>query len=123
MPGVTFGKYALELEAERMQSITKSVGLRLKHWLRVNKRVLPDEQFVDIYRYYQASVLAQLREARERNAAAGPNQMTTEQLEAQFQVEVLRAIRTFSPADWEIADRARCERFGAGRWVPNKEER
>jgi hypothetical protein len=120
---VTFGKHALELEAERMQSITKSVGLRLKHWLRLNKRVLPDEQFVDIYRYYQASVLAQLREQRERAAAAGPSTMSTEQLEAQFQVEVLRAIESFTAADWEIADRARCKRFGPGRWVPATEER
>lgn len=121
--GVTFGRHLLDVEGERLQTITAMVGRRIKKWLGANPKGFLDERFIDVFRYYQATVLGQLREQRERASVAGASTMTTEQLEAQFQVEVLRAIRTFSPADWEIADRARCERFGQGRWVPATEER
>lgn len=119
---VTFGLDALEVEGERLQSITRSIGVRLRHWLtKTEKSELPDARWTDIYRYYQASVLGQLREQRERAKQAGADTMSTEALEAQFRVEVLLAIRSFSEADWEIADRARSERFGPGRWVPATE--
>jgi len=123
LAGVTFGKHQLEVEGERLQLITAMVGRRIKKWLGANPDGFLDERFVDIFRYYQAGVLNQLREQRERAIAAGASTMSTEQLEAQFQVEVLRAIESFTAADWEIADRARCKRFGAGRWVPATEER
>lgn len=118
---VTFGRNALEQEGERLQDITRSLGIRIKKWLRDNKDQLPDAKWTDIYRYYQASVLGQLREQRERAKQAGADTMSTEALEAQFRVEVLLAIKSFTASDWEIADRARSERFGPGRWVPATE--
>ena len=116
--GVSIGKSALEAETNRLQSITRRVGKRLSHWLFTNPQGIPGPEFTDIFRYYQASVLNQLREQRERCKQAGGDGMSTEALEAQFRVEVLMALRTFTEQDWAVADKVRAERFGGGAWVP-----
>lgn len=89
-------------------------------WLVDTKasQALPDKDFVEVFRYYQASVLSQLREQRERYKQAGGEGMSTEALEAQFRMEVLLALRTFTEQDWAVADKVRAERFGGGAWVP-----
>jgi hypothetical protein len=116
--GVRLDKTMLEAETERLQSITRAWGLRLKRELkRRGPESLPDEGMVEVFRYYQATVLGQLREQRERYRQSGGENTPTATLEAQFRVEVLLAIKTFSAADWEIADRVRVERTGPGRWV------
>lgn len=115
--GVRIDKTMLEAEVERLQSITRSWGMRLRKSLRDNPDTLPSEGMIEVFRYYQACVLGQLREQRERYRQSGGENTPTATLEAQFRVEVLLAIRTFSAADWEVADRVRVERTGPGRWV------
>lgn len=108
LDGVIVGRHTLTIEAERLESITRRVGMRLARWLTLSKDVepvvLPPPEWVDIFRYYQAAVLNLLKEQRARaELMKRDGALSEEQLAAQLQAEIRRALETFGPEERAFA--------------------
>lgn len=127
--GVTVGTHTLTKTAEVAVSITRRVMLRLSRWLAKHPDVIPDADFVEAFRYHQAALIGFLKEQRERAKDGGPP-VPTEVLDAQMRHQFVLAAGTFTESDleilgrglseaaWQMLDRIRGERFGAGEWIP-----
>lgn len=122
--GLVVGKHTLTSQSKLLESLCGRVGRRLSRWLTEHQGALPDQQWVEAYRYYQATLLGLLKEQRERaRLLAGElAELPLQSLEAQFRSEMLRAIESFEPADWARVDAIRVERTGPGQWVRETEE-
>ncbi len=107
MDGVRVGKHTLTIEAERLESISRRVGMRLGHWLTATKDQvpppIPPPEWIEVFRYYQAAVISLLKEQRERAKLMKGEVLTEEQLHAQLQTEIARALETFGPEERAFA--------------------
>lgn len=103
---VTIGTHSLTKQAQMLESVCRRIGLRLHHWLRATSQskdpVLPTEEFIDAFRYWQAALLGLLKEQRERAKLQG-DAPTEEQLQAQFADELRRALETFNDEERAFA--------------------
>lgn len=122
--GLVVGKHTLTSQSKLLESLCGRVGRRLSRWLTQHQGELPNAEWVEAYRYYQATLLGLLKEQRERaRLLAGElAELPLQSLEAQFRSEMLRAIESFEPADWARVDAIRVERTGPGQWVRESEE-
>ncbi len=71
-------RHVLDAEAEKMARLSKRLGKRLDFQLRtLPAGVIPDEEFRETFKVYQAAVFGLLREQRARAAVAGNQQPVT----------------------------------------------
>jgi hypothetical protein len=102
--GVSVGQHTLTKQAEQLESLNRRIGRRLAHWLRTHPDQLPDAEFVETYHRHSASLIALLKEQRERAKDGGPP-VPTEVLTAQLRHEFADAAGTFDDADLELLAR------------------
>jgi hypothetical protein len=101
--GIYVGSHTLTKQAEQLESLTGRVGNRLSYWLKTNPKVLPTEEWIETFRYYQAAVLGLLKEQRERAKLKAGEDITDAELQKQFREELAKALETFSPKEREYA--------------------
>lgn len=110
--GVSIGVHQLTKDAELFASITRRLGKRLSYQLRCTEEAhtVPGPGWLDAFRYYQAATLGVLREQRERYQLIKGENVSEEQLKAQFRDELHKALATFSPEERAFA----MQLWGAG---------
>lgn len=103
--GITVGTHALTAQAEQLQSLTLRVGKRLSYWLRKTNATmdLPPEEWIEVFRYYQAALLGLLKEQRERAKMQSGDGLTDEQLKDTFKAQLVEALETFSATERSFA--------------------
>lgn len=94
-------------KAKRLDSILDRLGSRLLYALREGTGV-PDEQWVEAFRYYQAAVCSRLKEERERarERAKDRGKLSDAELDAQIKRELTRALDTMTPEERAVIEAA-----------------
>jgi len=105
--GIVIRAHELTKNVERLERILNVVGRRLAHWLKQtsDERPLPPAEWTDNFRYYAGTLTNLLKEQRERYRLTRGEDVTAEQLQAQFAIELEHALGSFTPEQRALAMR------------------
>lgn len=105
MDGIVIRAHELTRNVERLERILNVVGRRLAHWLKesAEQSPLPPQEWTENFRYYAGTLTNLLKEQRERYRLTRGEEVSPEQLQAQFAIELERALGSFTPKQKALA--------------------